>query len=74
MRSVALGFAGNIIFSVNADGATAYTSRTYVPGFAPESVDVDLKGVNYLDLVVKPSGSINGAHGVWGEARFECAP
>ncbi|QTF72438.1 NPCBM/NEW2 domain-containing protein [Arthrobacter woluwensis] len=68
------GFAGNIIFSVNADGATAYTSRTYVPGFAPESVDVDLRGVNYLDLVVKPSGSINGAHGVWGDAKFQCAP
>ncbi|MGG5173187.1 NPCBM/NEW2 domain-containing protein [Pseudarthrobacter sp. J1738] len=68
------GFAGTIIFKVKADGADKYQSRTYTPGFAPESVSVDLTGVNYVDLVVEPSGSIDGAHGIWGDAKFMCAP
>lgn len=68
------GFAGNLIFKVNADGVNKYQSRTYTPGFAPEAVDVDLTGVAYVELAVEPSGSINGAHGVWGDAKFTCAP
>ncbi|WP_281445431.1 NPCBM/NEW2 domain-containing protein, partial [Paenarthrobacter nicotinovorans] len=68
------GFGGNIIFKVNADGVNKYQSRTYTPGFAPESVSVDLTGAAYVELVVDPSGSINGAHGVWGDAKFTCAP
>ncbi|MEE2524443.1 NPCBM/NEW2 domain-containing protein [Pseudarthrobacter sp. J75] len=67
-------FGGNIIFKVNADGVNKYQSRTYTPGFAPESVDVDVTGAAYVDLVVDPSGSINGAHGVWGDAKFTCTP
>ncbi len=68
------GFGGNIIFKVNADGVNKYQSRTYTPGFAPEAVDVDVTGAAYVELVVDPSGSINGAHGVWGDAKFTCAP
>ncbi|UVJ39608.1 NPCBM/NEW2 domain-containing protein [Arthrobacter sp. CJ23] len=68
------GFGGNIIFKVDADGVNKYQSRTYTPGFAPESVTVDLSGVAYVDVIVDPSGSINGAHGVWGDAKFTCAP
>ena len=68
------GFGGNIIFKVNADGVNKYQSRTYTPGFAPESVSIDLTGAAYVELVVDPSGSINGAHGVWGDAKFTCAP
>ncbi|XAS67443.1 NPCBM/NEW2 domain-containing protein [Micrococcaceae bacterium Sec5.7] len=67
------GFGGTIIFKVNADGVNKYQSRTYTPGFAPESVNVDLTGVAYVELVVDPSGGISGAHGVWGEAKFTCA-
>lgn len=66
------GFAGNVIFKVDADGDNRYQSRTFTPGFAPESVNVDLTGVQYVDLVVEAPGSINGAHGVWGDARFTC--
>lgn len=66
------GFGGNVIFKVDADGANRYQSRTFTPGFAPESVNVDLTGVQYVDLVVEAPGSINGAHGVWGDARFTC--
>lgn len=68
------GFGATIIFKVNADGVNKYQSRTYTPGFAPESVNVDLPGVAYVELVVDPSGGINGAHGVWGDAKFTCAP
>ncbi|MDQ0894384.1 NPCBM/NEW2 domain-containing protein [Agromyces ramosus] len=66
------GFGGNVIFKVDADGANRYQSRTFTPGFAPESVSVDLTGVQYVDLIVEAPGSINGAHGVWGDARFTC--
>ena len=66
------GFGGNVIFKVDADGANRYQSRTFTPGFAPESVNVDLTGVQYIDLIVEAPGSINGAHGVWGDARFTC--
>ena len=66
------GFAGNVIFTVDADDENLYQSRTFTPGFAPEKVDVDLTGKQYVDLVVKAPGSINGAHGVWGDATFHC--
>lgn len=66
------GFAGNVIFKVDVDGANAYQSRTFTPGFAPENVKVDLKGGQYVDLIVEAPGSINGAHGVWGDAKFSC--
>ncbi|MFF2273620.1 NPCBM/NEW2 domain-containing protein [Agromyces sp. NPDC058136] len=65
-------FAGNVIFKVDADGANRYQSRTFTPGFAPEQVSVDLTGVQYVDLIVEAPGSINGAHGVWGDAKFVC--
>ncbi|GAA2886531.1 NPCBM/NEW2 domain-containing protein [Microbacterium esteraromaticum] len=66
------GFAGNVVFKVDIDGANAYQSRTFTPGFAPESVRVGLKGAQYVDLIVEAPGSINGAHGVWGDAKFSC--
>ncbi len=66
------GFAGNVIFKVDTDGVNRYQSRTFTPGFAPESVNVDLTGAQYVDLIVEAPGSINGAHGIWGDARFTC--
>lgn len=69
-------FAGKIIFTVIGDGEQLYQSRTFVAGFAPESVDVDLSGVSYLELRVDPisAGAIGGAHGVWGDAKVVCEP
>ena len=66
------GFAGNVIFKVDADDENLYQSRTFTPGFAPEKLDVDLIGKQYVDLIVQAPGSINGAHGVWGDATFHC--
>ncbi|QDZ16205.1 NPCBM/NEW2 domain-containing protein [Humibacter ginsenosidimutans] len=69
-------FTGNIIFTVDGDGQQLYQSRTFTPGFAPEHLNVDVTGVQYIDLDVDPTtaGNINGAHGVWGDAKFDCAP
>ncbi|WP_082369493.1 NPCBM/NEW2 domain-containing protein [Arthrobacter sp. ERGS1:01] len=68
-------FQGKIIFTVIGDGKQLYQSRTFVNGFAPEQLNLDLKGVSYLELHVDPisAGAINGAHGVWGDAKFTCA-
>lgn len=69
-------FGGTIIFTVIGDGKVLYQSRTLVNGFAPEKLNIDLTGVSYVELKVDPisGGSINGAHGVWGNAKFLCAP
>ncbi|MEO6529936.1 MAG: NPCBM/NEW2 domain-containing protein [Specibacter sp.] len=68
-------FSGTIIFTVVGDGKVLYQSRTLVKGFAPEKLNIDLTGVSYLELKVDPitGGSISGAHGVWGNAKFHCA-
>ncbi|HZU94192.1 MAG TPA: NPCBM/NEW2 domain-containing protein [Microbacterium sp.] len=66
------GFSGNIVFKIDVDGVNKYQSRTFTPGFAPESVKVDLSGAQYVDLIVEAPGSINGAHGVWGDALLTC--
>jgi alpha-glucosidase len=68
-------FQGKIIFTVIGDGKQLYQSRTFVNGFAPEKLDLDLTGVSYVELRVDPisEGAINGAHGVWGNAKFLCA-
>jgi len=68
-------FGGKIIFTVIGDGKQLYQSRTFVNGFAPEKLDLDLTGISYVELRVDPisEGAINGAHGVWGNAKFLCA-
>lgn len=69
-------FGGAIIFTVNGDGKQLYQSRTFTPGFAPEHINANLSGVQYLELRLDPAnaGAINGAHGIWGNAKFSCTP
>ncbi|UJP08782.1 NPCBM/NEW2 domain-containing protein [Microbacterium sp. KUDC0406] len=67
------GFNGSVIFKVDVDGVNRYQGTTFQAGFPTEKVDVDLTGATYLDLIVEAPGSINGAHGVWGDARLHCA-
>lgn len=69
-------FGGKIIFTVNGDGRQLYQSRTFTPGFAPEPIKTDLTGVQYLELSLDPANAdaINGAHGIWGNAKFNCSP
>ncbi|MDF9875433.1 NPCBM/NEW2 domain-containing protein [Cellulosimicrobium cellulans] len=66
------GFNGSVIFKVNLDDVNRYQGSTFQAGFPTETVDLDLTGAHYIDLIVDAPGSINGAHGVWGDARFEC--
>ncbi|GAB3818506.1 hypothetical protein GCM10028820_20970 [Tessaracoccus terricola] len=66
------GFAGPVIFTVTADGADRYQSRTFVPDMDPESVSVDLTGVQFVDLAIRYPSSAAGAHGIWGDALFHC--
>ncbi|MFD6092987.1 NPCBM/NEW2 domain-containing protein [Oerskovia sp. NPDC060338] len=68
-------FKGSVIFKVDVDGANKYQGTTFQAGFPTEQVSVDVTGAQYVDLVVDPTspGAINGAHGVWGDARFTCA-
>ncbi|MEV8146025.1 NPCBM/NEW2 domain-containing protein [Specibacter sp. NPDC078709] len=68
-------FQGKIIFTILGDGKVLYQSRTFTSGFAPEHPVVDLTGVSYVELKVDPisEGAINGAHGVWGDAKFLCS-
>lgn len=66
------GFNGSVIFKVNLDDVNRYQGTTFQAGFPTETVDLDVTGAHYVDLIVDAPGSINGAHGVWGDARFEC--
>ncbi|MEK8228547.1 NPCBM/NEW2 domain-containing protein [Oerskovia sp. M15] len=68
-------FKGSVIFRVDVDGANKYQGTTFQAGFPTEQVSVDVTGAQYIDLIVDPTsaGAINGAHGVWGDARFVCA-
>lgn len=68
------GFDPKMIFTVWGDGRQLYTGKTLTRGMAPEAIDIDLTGVDVLDLRVDPiaGGSINGAHAIWGDARVAC--
>ncbi|WP_265520164.1 NPCBM/NEW2 domain-containing protein [Oerskovia flava] len=66
------GFNGSVVFTVALDDTTRYQGSTFQAGFPTETVDLDVTGAQYIDLIVDAPGSINGAHGVWGDARLEC--
>lgn len=67
------GFTGSVVFSVDVDDTTRYQGTTFQAGFPTEVVDLDVTGAQYIDLIVTAPGSKNGAHGIWGDARLECA-
>ncbi|MDO5736823.1 MAG: glycoside hydrolase family 31 protein, partial [Propionibacteriaceae bacterium] len=67
------GFNGPVIFTVNGDGKDLYKSRTFVPDFQTEKINVNLSGVDFLELSINHTGSAAGAHGIWGDAKFMCS-
>lgn len=67
------GFTGSVVFKVDVDDVNRYQGSTFQAGFPTEHIDLDVTGAQYVDMVVEAPGSINGAHGVWGDARFACA-
>ncbi|NRQ30995.1 DUF5110 domain-containing protein [Nonomuraea sp. NN258] len=64
---------GSVVFAVVADGEQVYRSGTLTGASAPVEVTADLKGAQYVDLVLEDAGNGNaGDHGDWAAARFTC--
>ncbi|MBP5759970.1 MAG: NPCBM/NEW2 domain-containing protein, partial [Verrucomicrobia bacterium] len=57
---------GEVVFRVLGDGRELYASGIISQGDAPQEIDLDLKGVEILELIVEPGekGS-SGDHALW---------
>ena len=65
------GDAASVVFRVVGDGRKLYESGVMRPDSTPESIKVDVRGVNQLDLIVDDAGDGHGDdHGDWAEARL----
>jgi len=65
------GSVGSIVFRVDADGATLYTSGIMGPTTTTVSVDVSVAGKNQLVLYVTDGGNgIDSDHADWAAARL----
>ena len=63
--------AGSIIFEVWADGQLAFQSEVMKGGEPPRKIDLNLRGIRYLELNTFDAGDgICGDHGDWGDARI----
>jgi alpha-galactosidase len=66
--------AAPVIFRLNADGKTIWTSKTIAAGQPPEAADVDVSGVKQLTLAVDAAGdTIRSAHANWADAKITYA-
>lgn len=64
---------GSVRFSVVGDGASLYRSDVLTGLSDPVSLDLDVGGVNYLDLVVDGAADgVSGDHADWASARLTC--
>lgn len=64
---------GSVRFSVIGDGDVLYQSGVLRGDSAAVDIDVDLDGVNYLDLVVDGAGDgVSADHADWAAARLTC--
>lgn len=62
---------GSIVFRVLGDGQLLWESKVLKQGATPQSIDLELKGVQILLLQVRDAGDgIGYDHGDWAEARF----
>ncbi|HEU5156740.1 MAG TPA: beta-galactosidase [Streptosporangiaceae bacterium] len=69
-----VGSSGSVTFSVVGDGATLATTPTLTGSSTSAEIDVDVSGVQQLDLVIGDGGNGNGTdHGDWADARLSCA-
>ncbi|MFF7187375.1 beta-galactosidase [Streptomyces sp. NPDC008222] len=67
------GGAGTVTFSVIADGKTLVTTPTIRGRQAAVPIDVDVSGVQVVDLKVGDAGDGNGNdHGDWGTPTLTC--
>ncbi|MEV3988845.1 endo-alpha-N-acetylgalactosaminidase family protein [Streptomyces sp. NPDC049837] len=64
---------GTVQFTVTADGTEKVKSPVLKASDAPWSLNADVTGASYVDLVVGDGGDGNGNdHADWGDARFHC--
>ncbi|MEV8454373.1 endo-alpha-N-acetylgalactosaminidase family protein [Streptomyces sp. NPDC052095] len=66
--------AGSVQFSVLADGVEKVKSPVLRAADSAWTLEADVTGAGYVDLVVGDGGDGNGNdHADWGDARFHCA-
>jgi chitodextrinase len=66
-----VGSAGSVVFQVWADGVKIYDSGLMTGSSATKTVNVDVTGVNQLQLVVTDGGDNNNSdHADWAGARL----
>lgn len=64
-----VGDRGRVVFQALADGETVYESDAVGGSEGPVSVEVDVDGVDVLELIVLPDGSKDYDHADWGAAK-----
>jgi beta-galactosidase GanA len=68
------GTAGSVTFGAVGDGAALTTTPTLTGGSDSAGIDVDVTGVQQLDLIIADGGDGNGNdHGDWANAKLTCA-
>jgi hypothetical protein len=68
-----VGGAGSITFSVVGDGRTLTTTPVLTGSSASAPIDVDVSGVQQLDLLIGDGGNGNSSdHGDWADAKLVC--
>ncbi|MGX7826107.1 NPCBM/NEW2 domain-containing protein [Actinokineospora sp. 24-640] len=66
---------GSVVFTVIGDGTEKYASPVLRGTSAALPVEVDVTGVDTLDLVLADGGDgIGSDHGDWASAKLACAP
>ena len=60
---------GDVIFRVRGDGETLVETDSLTGDGGATSLDVDVSGVEVLELVADPNGSIDFDHADWADAR-----
>ena len=61
---------GSVVFEVYGDGALLYSSGLMTGESAPQSLDIDVTGIDRLRLVVDGNGSIDHDSANWAGARL----
>jgi len=66
------GSSEAVVFKIYGDGKLLFASAALRRGVAPASVDVDVSGVQVLELVAEgPKTSENALNTAWGDARLQ---
>ncbi|MDX2521192.1 beta-galactosidase [Streptomyces stelliscabiei] len=67
-----VGDGGSVSFQVIADGRTLATTPVVSGSDGGTTVDVDVSGARWLDLVVDGNGDVSSDHADWADAELTC--